>query len=148
MGLFEIRETPWHQIFEEIPCLRGTILACQCWKIKRKSRYQGTRFALQIKIIHLCGLFAKHAQKFYCVTQRHRRQPCVSCLWGVETIIWKLPITPVFRIVSKYFETTGVIRTIIWKPGFRVWKMDDTQETFFLFCSLCKRDSMLPWVSS
>ena len=24
------------------------------------------------KIIHLCGLFAKHAQKFYCLTQRHR----------------------------------------------------------------------------
>ena len=59
-----------------------TLLASQCRKIKRKSRYQGTRFALRIKIIHLCGLFAKHAQKFYCLTQRHRWRPRVSCLWG------------------------------------------------------------------
>ena len=81
-GLFEIRESPWHQVFEEILCLRGTLLASQCRKIKRKSRYQGTRFALRIKIIHLCGLFAKHAQKFYCLTQRHRWRPRVSCLWG------------------------------------------------------------------
>ena len=38
-GLFEIRESPWHQVFEEILCLRGTLLASQCRKIKRKSRY-------------------------------------------------------------------------------------------------------------
>ena len=81
-GLFEIRESPWHQVFEEILCLRGTLLASQCRKIKRKSKYQGTRFALRIKNIHLCGLFAKHAQKFYCLTQRHRWRPRVSCLWG------------------------------------------------------------------
>ena len=81
-GLFEISESPWQQVFEEILCLRGTLLASQCRKIKRKSRYQGTRFALRIKIIHLCGLFAKHAQKFYCLTQRHRWRPRVSCLWG------------------------------------------------------------------
>ena len=72
-GLFEIRESPWHQVFEEMPCLWGTVLASQCRK--RKSRYQ-------IKIIHLCGLFAKHAQKFHCLTQRHRWRPRVSCLWG------------------------------------------------------------------
>ena len=59
-----------------------TLLASQCRKIKRKSRYQGTRFALRIKIIHLCGLFAKRAQKFYCLTQRHRWRPRVLCLWG------------------------------------------------------------------
>ena len=58
-GLFEIRESPWHQVFEEILCLRGTLLASQCRKIKIKSRYQGTRFALRIKIVHLCSLFAK-----------------------------------------------------------------------------------------
>ena len=80
-GLFEIREGPWHQVLEEILCLRGTLLASQCRKIKRKSRY-GTRFALRIKIIHLCGLFAKHAQTFYCLTQRHSWRPRVSCLWG------------------------------------------------------------------
>ena len=37
-----------------------------------------------------------------------------------EAIMWKLPIAPVVRIVSKYFETAwaiGTIRTIIWKPG-------------------------------
>ena len=55
-GLFEIRESPWHQVFEKI---RGTLLASQRRKIKRKSRYQGTRFALRIKIVHLCSLFAK-----------------------------------------------------------------------------------------
>ena len=36
-----------------------------------------------------------------------------------ETIIWKLPIAPVVQIISKYFETTGAITTIIWKPGFK-----------------------------
>ena len=80
--LFEIRACPWHQVFEEILCLRGTPLASQCRKIKRKSRYHGTRFALRIKIIHFCGLFAKHVQKFYCPTQRHHWRPRVSCLWG------------------------------------------------------------------
>ena len=81
-GLFEIRESLWHQVFEEILCLQGSLLASQCRKIKRKSRYQGTRFGLQIRIIHLCGLFAKHAQKFYCLTQRHHWRPHVSRLWG------------------------------------------------------------------
>ena len=81
-GFFEIRESPWHQVFEERLCLRGTLLASQCRKINRKSRYQGTRFALRIKIIHLCGLLAKHAQKFYCLNQRHRWRPHASCLWG------------------------------------------------------------------
>ena len=79
---FEIRESPWNQVFEKILCLRVALLASQCRKINRKSRYQGTMFALRIKIIHLCGLFAKHAQKFYCLTQRHRWRPRVSCLWG------------------------------------------------------------------
>ena len=40
---------------------------------------------------------------------------------AIETIICKLPIAPVVRIVSKYFQTTGAIGTIgtiIWKPGF------------------------------
>ena len=43
---------------------------------------------------------------------------------AIETIIWKLPIAPVVRIVSKYFETTGAIgtiRTITWKRGLRLW---------------------------
>ena len=49
-GLFEIsRESPWHQVSEEILCLRGTLLASQCRKIKRESGYQSTRFALRIK---------------------------------------------------------------------------------------------------
>ena len=36
-----------------------------------------------------------------------------------ETIIWKLPIVPVVRIVSKFFETTRAIETIIWKQGLK-----------------------------
>ena len=95
-GLFEIRESPWHQVFDEMPCLWGTVLASQCRKIKRKSR-----FALQIKIIHLCGLFAKHAPKFHCLTQRHRWRPASH----METTYRP----PVVRMVSKYFETTGAI---------------------------------------
>ena len=46
--------------------------------------------------------------------------PASLAFEATETIIWKLPIAPVVRIVSKYFETTGAIgtiRTIIWKPG-------------------------------
>ena len=34
------------------------------------------------------------------------------------TITWKPPIVPVVWIMLKFFETTGAIRTIIWKPGF------------------------------
>ena len=41
-----------------------------------------------------------------------------DCFEAIETIMWKLPIAPVVRIVSKYFETTVAIGTIIWKPGF------------------------------
>ena len=33
------------------------------------------------------------------------------------TIILKLAIVSVLRIVTKYFETIGAIGTIIWKPG-------------------------------
>ena len=39
---------------------------------------------------------------------------------AIETITWKLPIVPVVRIVSKFFETAraiGTIRMIIWKAG-------------------------------
>ena len=46
--------------------------------------------------------------------------PASLAFEAIETIIWKLPIAPVVRIVSKYFETIGAIRTIrtiIWKPG-------------------------------
>ena len=43
--------------------------------------------------------------------------PASLAFEAIETIIWKLPIAPVVRIVSKYFETTGAIGTIIWKPG-------------------------------
>ena len=36
----------------------------------------------------------------------------------METIIWTLPTTQSSgSIVSKFFETTGAIGTIIWKPG-------------------------------
>ena len=50
--------------------------------------------------------------------------PASLAFEAIETIIWKLPIAPVVRIVSKYFETTGAIgtiRTITWKPGLRLW---------------------------
>ena len=39
-----------------------SFLASRCRKIKRKSRYQGTKVTLRIKIIHLCGLLAKRAK--------------------------------------------------------------------------------------
>ena len=38
---------------------------------------------------------------------------------AIETIVWKLQIVLVVRIVSKFFETTGAIGTIIWKPGLK-----------------------------
>ena len=120
-GLFEIGESPWNQVFEEILCLRGTLLVSQCRKIKRKSRYQVTRFTLRIKIIHLCGLFAKHARKNSIVWPRDiADDPASLAFEAIEKIILKLAIVSVLRIVSKYFETTGAIgtiRTIIWKPG-------------------------------
>ena len=45
--------------------------------------------------------------------------PASLAFEAIKTIIWKLPIAPVVRIVSKYFETTGAIGTIIWKPGYK-----------------------------
>ena len=52
--------------------------------------------------------------------------PAFLAFEAIETIIWKLPIAPVVRVVSKYFETTGTIRTIIWKPGLSVWSKEST----------------------
>ena len=43
--------------------------------------------------------------------------PASLAFEAIETIILKLAIVSVLRIVSKYFETTGAIGTIIWKPG-------------------------------
>ena len=54
--------------------------------------------------------------------------PASLAFEAIETIIWKLPIAPVVRIVSKYFETTGTIRTIrtiIWKPGLRICRTNE-----------------------
>ena len=96
----------------------GTLLVSQCCKIKRKSRYQGTRFTLRIKIVHLCGLFAKHAQNSIVWPRDIADDPASLAFEAIETIILKLAIVSVLRIVSKYFETTGAIGTIIWKPGF------------------------------
>ena len=49
--------------FEEILCLRGTLLASQCRKIKRKSGYQGTRFALRLINHPFMWLFCKTRPK-------------------------------------------------------------------------------------
>ena len=60
-------------------------------------------------------LVCKTHAKFYCIAD----DPASLAFEAIETIIWKLPIAPVVRIVSKYFETTGAIgtiRAIIWKP--------------------------------
>ena len=89
-------------------------------QIKRKSRYQGTRFALRIKSsIYVACL--KNTRKNYIVWPRNiADDPASLAFEAIETIIWKLSIAPVVWIVSKYFETTGAIRTIrtiIWKPG-------------------------------
>ena len=57
---------------------------------------------------------------------------------AIETITWKLPIAPVVRIVLKYFEMTGVIRTIrtiIWKPGF----MSLCMSLYSIFTTLISR---------
>ena len=58
--------------------------------------------------------------------------PASLAFEAIETIIWKLPIAPVVRIVSKYFETTraiGTIRAIIWKPGLKVFALGPTTGT-------------------
>ena len=38
---------------------------------------------------------------------------------ATETIIWKSPIVSVVPIVLEFLETTGTIRTIIWRPGLK-----------------------------
>ena len=58
--------------------------------------------------------------------------PASLAFEAIETIIWKLPIAPVVRIVSKYFETAGAIgtiRTIIWKPGLKYLQRNTTPRT-------------------
>ena len=113
----------WNQRKSVTSSFRRDTMSSQCRKIKRKSRYQGTRLALRIKIVHLCGLFAKHAQNSIVWPRDIADDPASLAFEAIETIIWKLPIAPVVRIVSKYFETTGAIgtiRTIIWKPGLKL----------------------------
>ena len=97
-----------------------SFLASRCRKIKRKSRYQGTKFALRIKSsIYVACL--QITRKNSIVQPRDiADDPASLAFEAIETIIWKLPIALVVRIISKYFETTGAIgtiRTIIWKPG-------------------------------
>ena len=70
--LKEDKANAWHQVLNMILCHHGFLLASRPRKIKRKSRWQGTRFALCVRIV---------------------------------------------RIISKFFEMTGVIRTI--KPGLK-----------------------------
>ena len=45
-------------------------------------------FALRIKIIIMVVLFAKHAQKLYCFTQRHRYDSESLAFEAIETIIY------------------------------------------------------------
>ena len=49
--IFEIRESPWHQVLDVIVCFRRTLLASRLRIIKRKSRLKGTRLVLRIKIM-------------------------------------------------------------------------------------------------
>ena len=81
-GLFEMRESPWHQVsFEDIMFMSSGNSSSFSMPQNHEKK-QIPRYAWLIKIIHWCGLFAKHAQKFYCLTQRPRWRPRVSCLWG------------------------------------------------------------------
>ena len=83
---------------------------------KQIPRYE-VRFRNKSHPFTVCGLFAKHAQKFYCLNKGIADDRASLAFEAIETIIWKLPIAPVVQIVSKYFEATGAIGTIIWKPG-------------------------------
>ena len=56
--------------------------SCSFSMPQNQEKKQIHRYALRIKIMHLCCWFAKHAQNFYCLTQRHRWRPRVFCLWG------------------------------------------------------------------
>ena len=84
-------------------------------QIKRKSRYQGTRFALRIKSSIYVACLQNTRKNSIVWPTGIADDPASLAFEPIETIIWKLPIAPVARIVSKYFETTGAI---IWKPGF------------------------------
>ena len=47
-------------------------------------------------------------------------------------IVWKTPIVPVVRIVSKFVETTGTIGTILtitWKPGFEIQDIPEEEHS-------------------
>ena len=47
-------------------------------------------------------------------------------------IVWKPPIVPVVRIVSKFVETTGTIgtiQTITWKPGFGIQDIPEEEHS-------------------
>ena len=123
-GLFEIsRESPWHQVSEEILCLRGTLLASQCRKIKRKSRYQSTWFALRIKSsIYVASVCKTLAKILLSDPETSLTTPRLLPLRRSRRSYGNYQSPQVVRIVSKYFETTGVIgtiRTIIWKLGLR-----------------------------
>ena len=113
----------WNQRKSVTSSFRRDTMSSQCRKIKRKSRYQGTRLALRIKIVHLCGLFAKHAQNSIVWPRDIADDPASLAFEAIETIIWKCQSPQSSGSSRNILKTTGAIgtiRTIIWKPGLKL----------------------------
>ena len=114
-----LRESPLHEVLDVTLCLRGTLLACRRRTIKRKRTTARPEVRSPINIHHyVVGLFAKYTQKFYCLNRRHRWRLRVSCRWGDRGDHMETTYSPSRPDrLQNFFETTGAIRTIIWKPG-------------------------------
>ena len=71
-------------------------------KIEGKSRYQATRFALQLKSTIMFGLFGKHAQILHIVRLRNIADDHAPPVFEViKMVIWKLTIV---QLVLKFFN--------------------------------------------
>ena len=99
-------------------CLRGTL------QRREKKRMVRHEVRSTIKIHHyirlVCETRAKIPSSDPKTSLTTRR---LLFFEAIETIVWKLQIVLAFRIVSKFFETTGAIGTIIWKPGLKYSKV-------------------------
>ena len=140
MGATWKRESPFHKVLDLILCLRGILLACYAAKSRERADSKA-RGSLSDYNAPLCLDCLLNTRKNSTVRPRDFADDHAPLVFeAIETIIWKLPIAPVVRIFSKYFETSGPIRTIIWKPGLRYGKTLITKGMVDIVCfgfSLC-----------
>ena len=109
MGATWKRDSPFHKVLDVILYLRGTLLACYAAKSRERADRKA-RGSLSDYNAPLCLDCLLNTRKNSTVRPRDFADDHAPLVFeAIETIIWKLPIVPVIRIVSKFFETIRAI---------------------------------------